>query len=65
MKKNSYPVYDLTPMGNDWGLSQRLAEIAFQTVGFIVFRPILVILNWIFFDAFPRKAVVTKSSRLH
>lgn len=49
MKKSSLPLYDLTPLGKDWGISERILEIAFQTLALIVFRPLIAILNLVFF----------------
>lgn len=49
MKKDRQPLYDLTPLGPDWPIPFRVAEIALQTVGLIVFRPLLGVLNLIFF----------------
>lgn len=54
MKKERQPVYALTPLGPDWPLSLRVGEIALQTVGLIVFRPLIGVLNIIFFG-FPKR----------
>jgi hypothetical protein len=54
MKNERQPLYDLTPLGPDWPLPSRLAEIALQTIGLIVFRPLIVVLNIIFFG-FPKR----------
>lgn len=55
MKNERYPLYDLTPLGPDWPMSARIAEIGFQTVGLIVFRPLIGVLNLIFFGL-PKRA---------
>lgn len=49
MKKERQPLYDLTPLGPDSPLGFRVSEIALQTVGLIVFRPLIGVLNIIFF----------------
>jgi hypothetical protein len=55
MTKERQPLYDLTPLGPDWPIGARVAEIGLQTVGLIVFRPLIVVLNIIFFG-FPKRA---------
>lgn len=55
MKNERQPLYDLTPLGPDWPIGLRIAEIGFQTAGLIVFRPLLAVLNLIFFGL-PKRA---------
>jgi hypothetical protein len=49
MKKERQALYDLTPLGPDWPIGSRIAEIGLQTAGWIVFRPLIGVLNIIFF----------------
>lgn len=55
MSKERYPLYGLTPMNNNLGIGFRITEIVFQTIGLIVFRPIIGVINLVFFGT-PKRA---------
>jgi hypothetical protein len=46
MKKDRQSLYDLTPLGDDWGAGYRFLEIVGQTIGLIVVKPVLSLVNW-------------------